>query len=731
LGAVVIGLGSWLYLRPQIALTSRERAILAALRASAVAVLVFCLARPVLVVASAIPQRNVVGILVDDSRSMRIPDVDHKPRGDYARRAFGGADSALYKSLAKRFQLRFFRTSGAGGRADDLGGLQYNGARSNLASALLRAEEELAGAPVAGMLLLSDGADNSADIPGATPMLEQLLALRARRVPVYTVGVGSERFEKDIELSRVEVPRVVLRDASLLLETMVTQRGFSGAKLPVMVEDSGRIVAAREITLPRDGEAALVRIRIPTTERGARMLRVRVPEQPGELVRENNERTALVVVRDRREKILYLEGEPRFELKFIRRAVESDENLQLVTLLRSAKEKFYRMSVDDSLELAVGFPKTREELFTYRGVVLGSIEASFFTVDQLRMLADFVSVRGGGLLVLGGRRALAEGGFAGTPLADALPIEIVQPGEFADSGAMEVTVVPTTAGAFHPATQIAPNDSATAQLWKTMPPLTMVNELGRAKPGATVLLEGDPSEGGRNRPVLIFQRYGRGKAIVFGVQDSWLWQMHSQVPVEDQSHETFWRQLLRWLASDVPQRLDVLGAEGGAVDEAIPIQAVVSDSAYLRANGASVRAEITAPSGTKTELPFEWTTDRDGEYRGALVPGENGVHEVRITGVIGKDTLRSEAAYVRVAEPTAEYFGAQLRRSLLTQFAEETGGRYYSVANAEKVAEDLVYSASGATVVEKKDLWDMPVLFLFLLGAVAVEWLYRRRRGLA
>jgi hypothetical protein len=346
------------------------------------------------------------------------------------------------------------------------------------------------------------------------------------------------------------------------------------------------------------------------------------------------------------------------------------------------------------------------------------------------MLADFVSVRGGGLLALGGRRAFAEGGYAGTAVSDALPVELGQPGPYVDSGALEIAILPTTAGLIHPATQLAPNDSATAKLWKVMPPLTSVNLLGRAKPGATVLLEGSVPEGGRKNPVLVFQRYGRGKAIMFAVQDSWLWQMHARIPVEDQSHETFWRQLLRWLVSDVPDRVDVVAAEGGAIDEASPIQVTVSDSAFLRANGASVRAEITSPAGTKSTLPFEWATERDGEYRASLVPGENGVHEVKVSAVLGKDTLRSESAFVRAAEPTAEFFGAQLRPSLLRQFAEETGGQYYTAANAQKLPEDIVYSASGATVVERKDLWDMPILFLLLLGSAGSEWLYRRRRGL-
>lgn len=469
---------------------------------------------------------------------------------------------------------------------------------------------------------------------------------------------------------------------------------------------------------------------MPASERGARLFRVRVPVQTDEMVKENNDREAVVVVNDRREKILYLEGEPRWELKFIRQAVADDKNLQVVTLLRSAKDKFLRLSVDDSAELATGFPKTREELFGYRAIILGSVEASFFTVDQLRMLADFVSVRGGGLLALGGRRALAEGGFAGTPLADALPVELGPPAG-SDSGATEITVTPTAAGVLHPATQLAPNDSATTALWRQMPPLTTVNEVGRPKPGATVLLEGRTEGERRARPTLTFQRYGRGKAVVFAVQDSWLWQMHALVPVEDQRHETFWRQLLRWLVSEVPSRVDMVAVGDGAVNEGIPLRVVVSDSAYSRFNGAAVSAEVVSPNGETTHLPFEWATDRDGEYTAMMVPGVNGVHTVNVRAVVGRDTIRSTAGYVRVADPTAEYFGAEMRPAVLKQFADETGGKFYRTSDVSRLPQDIVYTTSGATEVQRLDLWDMPMIFLLLLSILGAEWLYRRRRGLA
>ena len=153
-----------------------------------------------------------------------------------------------------------------------------------------------------------------------------------------------------------------------------------------------------------------------------------MPPQAGELLAENNSRDVLVDVRDRREKILYFEGEPRFEMKFLRRALTDDKQLQLVVLQRTADNKYLRLEVDDPEELVGGFPKTRDELFQYRGLVLGSIEAAAFTGDQLAMLAEFVDKRGGGLLMLGGPRSFSEGGYAGTALGEALPVVLATPG---------------------------------------------------------------------------------------------------------------------------------------------------------------------------------------------------------------------------------------------------------------------------------------------------------------
>jgi hypothetical protein len=256
-----------------------------------------------------------------------------------------------------------------------------------------------------------------------------------------------------------------------------------------------------------------VPLRIPALAAGPHRITVRAAVLRDEIVTENNEVQGLLRVRSGPEKILFLEGEPRPEFAFSRRAVSGDSALQLVGLLRSAPGKYLRLGVDDSLELASGFPTTREDLFKYRALVLGSIEASFFTGDQLRMIADFVSRRGGGLLALGGRAALAEGGFAGTPMAEVLPVTLISSApRSADAGAIPLKARLSAAGRAHPVTQLGATREASAARWDSLPPLTSVNQLGELRPGATQLVGGLSGTGAAEVPILAYQRYGRGLA---------------------------------------------------------------------------------------------------------------------------------------------------------------------------------------------------------------------------
>jgi len=703
-----------------------DRAVLIAFRGAALALIAFCLFRPTLVVSTAVPQRNFVGVLVDDSRSMQVADRGDETRATAVQRALA-PDGELFRALSERFLVRTFRFSSTAERVDDVTQLTFAGEETRLGRALDRVREELSAVPLAGLVLVTDGADNSDDA-----LTEPLLALRAANVPVYTVGVGRERFTKDIEVTRVETPRTALQGSSLVVDLVVTQSGYAGETVPLQVEDAGRIVARQDIRLPRDGEATTVRVHFKAEEPGARTFRFYIPPRPGEMVAQNNEQHALIVVERRREKILYLEGEPRFEVKFLRRAVADDENLQVVVLQRTAENKFLRLDVDDAEELAAGFPRTREELFRYRALILGNVEASFFTHDQLQMIADFVDQRGGGLLVLGGRRALAEGGYAGTPVADVLPI-VLDPADREERGStyyVEVKPVPTRAGQVHPAVQIAPTPEESRQRWQALPPVSVVNRVRGLKPGATALLMGSPVGGGDEAVILAHQRYGRGSVLALPVQDTWQWQFHADVPLDDLSHETFWRQILRWLVTGVPRQVDVrTPRDRVAPGEPVIITADVRDATYIELNGATVTAHVAGPAGIAFDVPLEWTVDRDGEYRGSFTPPEPGLYEVRVRAQ-HDDAVIEGTAWVEAAPPVAEYFGAQMRASLLRRIADETGGRFYTLDDVATLPEDIRYTERGTTVQEQKDLWDMPIVFLLLVGLIGAEWTYRRLRGL-
>ena len=700
-----------------------DRTILTLVRISALAVLLFCLMRPVLVLSSVVPQENFLGVLIDDSRSMQIADTNETPRRAFVESSFGDPESELLTALADRFALRFFSFSRDTDRVGNVGELTYSGTRTHLGQALERAHEELSGVPLSGLIVVTDGADNAEGGLG-----EALLPLQASAVPVFTVGVGREEYERDIQMSRVETPRRVLKGASLGVELVVTHRGYQGEAVTVQVEDEGRIVATEDIQLGPEGSPQIVRVRFTANEEGPRLFSFRVSTRPDEMVTQNNLRQTLIVVEDRNEKLLYFEGEPRWEVKYLLRGVEEDENLQVSLLQRTAENKFLRRNVDGPDDLVGGFPRTRSELFKYQGLILGSIEAGYFTPDQLRMIADFVNHRGGGLLMLGSHRSFAEGGYAGTPVADVLPV-LLDParGDAEESFFLEVSVETTRAGATHPSTLIAENEAASVERWGTLPPVTIVNPITEVKPGATTLLK-TPED----LVVLAFQRYGAGKSMAFPVQDSWMWQMHADVPVEDMTHETFWRRLIRWLVDGVPdQVVATVPQDRVEPEQVVTVLAEVGDANYEELNNSAVTAVVTDPSGGLTELQMEWTAEKDGEYRTTFTAEDAGFYEVRVEAAVDNDLLGEDTVYLQVAPSDDEFYDSTMGASLLERVAEETGGRFYTPDTVGSLPEDIQYVGGGVTVVEERDLWDMPALLLLLVGLVLGEWGYRRYKGLA
>ena len=725
--AVLVGLGAGLAI---LAYRSgrgrkRDRIALAAIRLAILTLILVCLFRPLLVVRAASPQQNFLGVLLDDSRSMQIADVDGQPRANYVKAEFGANTRGLLQALSNRFTVRTFRFSNAATRTTQESDLTFSGSQSRLGVALSGVRQELAGLPVAGLVMVTDGADTADAALG-----EALLALKAESLPVFTVGVGQETLSKDIQVGRVATPKTALKGTTLMVDVVLSQSGFDGQKVTLDVEDEGTLVSTQEIALPDAGTPASIPVRFTVNEAGPRVLRFRVSPQPGELVTENNAREALIDVRDRKEKILYFEGEPRFEYKFIRRAIPEGDNVIVTSLIRTADNKYLRQGVDGPDELVAGFPKTREELFSYRALIIGSLEAAALTGDQMRMVAEFVDRRGGGLLMLGGPRSFAEGGYAGTAVADVLPV-VIDRGNVQPKGTVSrMNAKPTRAGLATAVTQLAATEAASTEKWNSLPVITTVNRISAVKPGATVLLTGT-DENRAERPLLVFQRYGRGKSFAFLPQDSWMWQMHHTIAVDDLTHENFWRQLMRWLVDGVPDQVEPsFASERVEPGEAAHLTVNVVDPSFVELNDASVMVTANGPGGT-VDLPMSWDGEHPGEYSAAIPTKAPGWYEVRLEATRGGKSVGSAVTHFRVAPGDAEYFDATMHAGTLRRIAEETGGRFYDADNTATLADDLRYTGRGVTTVEEHDLWHMPIVLMLLVGLLCAEWGYRRAVGYA
>jgi uncharacterized membrane protein len=421
-----------------------------------------------------------------------------------------------------------------------------------------------------------------------------------------------------------------------------------------------------------------------------------------------------------------MEGEPRWDYKFLRRAVEDDKNIEVDGVLRTTQNKVYAQFAPDSGVdfLKSGFPSKVEDLFGFQGLILGSVEVNYFTPAQQELIQQFVDRRGGGLLFLGGPASLADGGYDKAPFADLLPVRL--PNHKNTFHREPANPELTPAGRDSLICRIDENPDSNVARWKKLPYLMNFQEAGNPKPGALVLAEMTAS--GHKLPLLITEKYGRGRTAVFATGGDWRWQMLQ--PVEDMSHEIFWRQMLRWLVSDTPTR--VVASTPRAVlfdDGRVHMRAEVRDTTYLPAGDAQVEARILGPDGAAQTVELHPDPLEQGVYAADWDASRAGSYVTEVTARRGQQELGRDVVTFRRENGVAENFHVEQNRELLEKLSSQTGGRYYRPNEVSKLGEDISYSEAGITVRETKDLWDMPIVFFLALLLCCTEWLLRRRWG--
>ena len=236
---------------------------------------------------------------------------------------------------------------------------------------------------------------------------------------------------------------------------------------------------------------------------------------------------------------------------------------------------------------------------------------------------------------------------------------------------------------------------------------------------------------GKGSPVMLAaHRYGRGRALAFMADSSWRWRM--EMPHTDDSHQIFWRQVARWLVGSAPDQVNLdLGNGVFDEDDTVRLSVDVNDASFHGLNNADVNITVASPSGKKTEIPLKWSGQKDGVYLGAFKPDEKGIYEIRATADADGKEIGTSRQFMEVQESNQEFFGAGQNRELLTHIASQTGGKYHPLSEAAQIPEELVYQERPNSVPQYLPLWDMPILFLIICGALTAEWFLRRRGGLA
>jgi uncharacterized membrane protein len=713
---VLIGLSLW----RQRALGWRVLLPVGVLQALFVALLALLLWRPVLNVERVRDRENVLAVMLDASASMA--HLGERSSGEDAQSRLQEAVGAFRREaldpLARSFEVRLYSFAERLTPLPDLEAIPPPGSQTRIGDAVVNILQQAASVPLAGIVLISDGAEN-----GDSLTEERLEQLAGFGVPIHTVGVGPLSVPNDLELERVELPDRAPQGATLTAQLGLRHEGVESTR--VRVYDRDALIASREIKLAPNAQTTQLELDLPSGAPGTRELRFVLDPAPGEVNVINNERTRIVEVPAERRSILYVDGEPRWEFKFLRRAATSDNALRLASLVRTTPNKHYRQGVISPRELEDGFPHRAEELFAYDAVVIGSYEASSLTPEQHRLLTEYVDRRGGSVLMLAGRQGLAPGGWRNSPLAQTLPVRLPSSG---DAGFVQrpASVSLTSYGAQSPILQLAATEPLNRQRWRALPALADYQALGSLKPGAIVLLEA-VTERGRS-PLLAWQHYGRGATYVLGTASTFRWQMH--LPPEDSSHETFWRQLLHALVARTPARVS-LSTERASYDDERRVQVVaeIRNARFEPAHDAHVELSVAPEHGAPFTQAMQPSGQNDGRYFATIDARTPGVYRASVVAREGEASLGEALTHLVRQDGVAEHFAAHQHRAVLERIASVTGGRYWTLDELSGLAAAIPYSKAGVIQRLTLDLWNLPIVFIVLLLLKLAEWAVRLKWG--
>ncbi len=654
------------------------------------------------------PGENSVALVVDNSGSMAYGEAER--RFDIALESLAAVIPADSTGLtAQRYSM-----SDSAEPVASFSTVQPVGTSTSIAGSLVNIIDSARSQSLAAVILVSDGIDTEGGLSAS-----QLADIAALGVPIHTIGVGRDRIPEDLELSQLVAPTTALPGSTVT--TRVAIRHDREGEARVRVYDGDELLATEAVQLPANTTTTTVKVDVDLREAGYHRLRFSVDGIDTEPEFRNNVRSTLIKVEEQQFRVLYFEGEPRWEYKFMRRAMDPDGDIRLVSLLRVSPNKFYRQGLESAEQLEAGFPATRDELFAYDALIIGSVEAASLDDEQQQIIGDFVSERGGSLLMLAGPNGLGNGGWGQSAIADLLPARL-PPSSVNSFVRTKAAVQLTPQGADTEMLRLAVTAEESRAVWANLPQVADYQATGNMKPAAMTLLNVATETG--SQPLLITQPYGRGHVYILASGGTWRWQMSS--PLEDQSHETFWRQLMRGLVASAPPGIS-LSASGSHGAAGVQLRAEFRDDAFDPLEGIRVSAVVSHEDGDTYTLDLLPSQDEPAIHVADAALSETGTWYVEAIAERDGEAIQVARTSVYSESGQAEYFNIRRNSAQLVRLSDATGGQYFEPGNLDALPDLLRYSNAGVTEQILRPVWDAPVLFMLLFIVKFGEWLLRRR----
>lgn len=768
---------AWAFWWPRLRkLTPGMRTALALLRVAGLLVLLLLILDPTIVTQGRKTGEDYVAILFDDSRSMRIAGQDGVSRGERLRAAYAASRAAFEGKLRASHQIASYRFGPAASRLGNLKELGFEQNESDPLGAVDAVRRDLAGATVSAVVLFSDGVPQG---PGAAAHPETAVT---PAVPIFTVGVDTEAPWRDLELKSVAVTRTNFDKSPVSATVQVAAQGLRGRRAVVEALEGERIAASKPLEITSDTLETKVMLEFVPQTKGwaACQARVRLAApSPAELaasqavleperILDNNARGFVVDNRDHAYHILYLSGRPNWENKFVHRALEGDPQLKMSSLIRISgptramefrgygsatanqlfagfdesevvaprydEAVFIRLGLAPS-ELATGYPSQPKDLFPYDLVVWGDIEADYFSARQMELTRDFVAKRGGSFLMLGGPRAFSEGRYAGTLIEGMLPVMLHTTAAAAPQGTTETQrqlfrAQPTAEGFLTGVWALDRDAAANTAAWHALPELFGVNEFAMLRAGATQQARAAAADPGLDgHPLFAWQPYGLGRCAVLATGETWQWKLE-QAP-EDETHDRFWRQLMRSLVSPVPPPVTLRGGgEELTLGRSARLEFLVRDALFEKREGLSATIQVRRPGQPAQDLPPEESIAEAGVYTCEFTPEATGLHLVNLTALNEKSEVVGQLEEAVYAEPDRrEYQHAQYDPRFLKAVAERSHGAFYTLDKLDELAGRIPQLQVKTETREADHLWRHPACYAVLAALLSLEWYLRRKYG--